>query len=136
LGRVGGAVRIGADEAFIFDNVRARHSKLSEVDFRKFLIGEEVRDWISTPTNWVYYPYADHSREPAKREFWTLRTVLRERATFQGVMADAGLDWTDYMQYTASTYKTNLSITLLLSQHIITSPSTMAAGYLIALRRW
>ncbi|MCK1578687.1 BREX-2 system adenine-specific DNA-methyltransferase PglX [Bradyrhizobium sp. 168] len=110
-GSIGGAVRIGADEAFMYDSVRLRNSFLPPSDFRVLMIGERVRDWSATSTEWVYYPYAGGSRDLAHREFWPLRTTLRERATFQGVMADAGLDWLEYMQHTAATYVTPLSIT-------------------------
>jgi hypothetical protein len=39
-----------------------------------------------------------------------LRTLLAARRTFQGVMADAGRTWWEYMQHTASAYATPLSI--------------------------
>jgi hypothetical protein len=74
------------------------------------VIGEEVRDWRASNTRWVFYPYTGASRDLARMEFWSLRVILRERATFQGVMVDAGLDWLDYMQHTAASYVTPLSI--------------------------
>jgi len=40
-----------------------------------------------------------------------MRTTLSNRRTFQGIMADAGLDWWEYMQHTATAYKSRLSIT-------------------------
>ena len=41
---------------------------------------------------------------------WPSRTLLANRATFQGVMADAGRAWWEYMQHTASAYSTPLGI--------------------------
>ena len=92
-GRIGGAVRIGADEAFMFNSVRRRYSLLSADEFRMLLIGEEVRDWSTHSNIWIYYPYTGGPRKSRPSAVLELRTVLRQRATFQGVMADAGLDW-------------------------------------------
>ncbi|MCZ2096658.1 MAG: hypothetical protein LC121_10400 [Anaerolineae bacterium] len=41
---------------------------------------------------------------------WPWKVTLANRSTFQGVMADSGLRWFDYMQHTASAYATELSI--------------------------
>src|SRR5262245_20542699 len=46
------------------------------------------------------------------RQLWLWRTPLANRATFQGTMEDAGLQWWEYMQHTPSAYSTPLSITL------------------------
>ena len=110
-GPIGGAVRTGADDAFSFDPVRFRHSRMPLDMFRGFLSGEEVRDWRAESSERVYYPYTDAPRTLAEIELWPWRTGLALRATFQGVMEDAGLRWTDYMQHTASTYRSALSIT-------------------------
>src|SRR5690606_23300600 len=61
---------------------------------------------------WVWYPYSnDAVSSIALRELWQWKTKLANRKTFQGIMADSGLRWFDYMQHTASAYKTPLSIT-------------------------
>ena len=49
-------------------------------------------------------------RTSIKQAIWPWRTTLANRSTFQGVMADAGLEWFDYMQHTPSAYRTPLSI--------------------------
>ena len=46
-----------------------------------------------------------------QRELWPWRYLLANRATFQGVMEDPGLQWWDYMQFTVSAYSQPLSIT-------------------------
>src|SRR5690606_22814897 len=108
---IGRAVRIGEEEAFIFNAPRMRHSRCEESEFRGFLLGEAIRDWSASVDLWVWYPYGgQRDKSAALRELWPWRTTLENRATFQGRMADAGLAWHDYMQHTASAYATPLSI--------------------------
>ncbi len=108
---IGGAVRTGADDAFGYDQVRFRHSCIPPDGFRWFLSGDEVRDWAAITSEHCYYPYAGVERKFAEKELWPWRTNLARRVTFQGIMEDAGLHWTDYMQYTAATYRSFMSIT-------------------------
>ena len=108
---IGRAVRIAEEEAFMFDSVRKRHSHATNEELRGFLLGEKIRDWQSSHEWWVWYPYCEASRESRiLRDLWQWRTTLENRSTFQGVMADAGLEWYEYMQHTASAYSTPLSI--------------------------
>lgn len=108
---IGRAVRIAEEDVFMFSSIRKQNSDIGPEEFRKFLIGEQIRDWGNAPDTWVWYPYfGDASRSTALREIWGWRTTLANRKTFQGVMADAGLRWFDYMQHTASAYVTPLSI--------------------------
>jgi hypothetical protein len=109
---IGRAVRIASEEVFTFTENRRRHSRCPEPEFRGILTGEDVRDWFGRAVDWVWYPYsATSSRSDMIRQFWPWRTLLANRATFEGVMADAGRDWWEYMQHTASAYATPLSIT-------------------------
>jgi hypothetical protein len=108
---IGRAVRIAQEEAFMFNEPRMRYSRCPMSEFRGFLLGEAIRDWSSSFDWWVWYPYFERSRESDMvRQLWYWRTVLANRATFQGIMADAGLQWYEYMQHTASAYRTPLSI--------------------------
>lgn len=108
---IGRAVRIAEEEVFMFDAVRLRHSPSPESEFRVFLLGEKVRDWNSAFDWWVWYPYfGDPSHSKMLACIWPWKSTLANRSTFQGVMADAGLKWYDYMQHTASAYRTPLSI--------------------------
>jgi hypothetical protein len=109
-GPIGGAVRTGADDLFRFGSSRRRNSSIPMKFFRNFLEGEGVRDWAAAADVMVYYPSADNDRVEVCRELWPWRTSLAKRATFQGIMEDAGLHWTDYMQHTESSYRTPLSI--------------------------
>ncbi|MCG5514076.1 BREX-2 system adenine-specific DNA-methyltransferase PglX [Ectothiorhodospira shaposhnikovii] len=109
---IGRAVRIAGEEIFMFSAVRKRQSMIDEKEFRGFLIGEQVRDWSNVHDTWVWYPYTERSSQSRMLDhLWTWRKTLAGRKTFQGVMADAGLRWFDYMQHTASAYKTPLSLT-------------------------
>lgn len=108
---IGRSIRAGADEAFMADDVRIRHSQAGSSEFRALVVGDEVRDWHCTTSGSIWYPYETTSATSAfLKEVWPLRSVLAQRATFQGIMADAGLQWWEYMQHTASAYRTPLSI--------------------------
>ncbi len=109
---IGRAVRIAQEDVFIFDRPTTRLLVCQREEFRGFLVGENVRDWTSVIKSWVWYPYYsdDADRSPMLRHLWQWRTTLRERVTFQGNMADAGLRWYEYQQHTASAYKTPLSL--------------------------
>ncbi|WP_259873160.1 BREX-2 system adenine-specific DNA-methyltransferase PglX [Dietzia cinnamea] len=110
---VGGSIRAGADEAFMrpnFGSLRFRGERFS----REFLMGDGVRDYSSEIHTRILYPYKYGSREldmgfPTE-SLWRMRALLADRATFQGKMADAGLEWFEYMQHTFKPYVTELSI--------------------------
>ena len=108
---IGRAVRIAEEESFIFDSVRLAHCRIRKEEFRGFLIGENLRDWASSVDTWVWYPYfAGRATSSALEELWQWRSTLAGRKTFQGVMADSGLQWFEYMQHTPSAYATRFSI--------------------------
>jgi hypothetical protein len=108
---VGRAVRIASEEIFMFTENRYRYSGCPATQFRGMLVGETVRDWSSWSDNLVWYPYAkDSASSDMIRQLWPWRTELAQRATFQGNMGDAGLEWWEYMQHTPSAYTTLLSI--------------------------
>ncbi|RLJ22031.1 BREX-2 system adenine-specific DNA-methyltransferase PglX [bacterium endosymbiont of Escarpia laminata] len=109
---IGRAVRIAEEEIFMFSAVRKRSSIIAEAEYRGFVFGEQLRDWGNDFNTWVWYPYFANAESSRMLEsLWGWRTVLANRKTFQGLMADAGLRWFDYMQHTASAYTTPLSIT-------------------------
>ncbi|MGW5881482.1 BREX-2 system adenine-specific DNA-methyltransferase PglX [Streptomyces koyangensis] len=109
---IGRAIRAGADEAYIRPLRTTYRTMADRRGLRPLMIGESVRDWGGTPEDSIWFPYASElQQEGLADELWPLRTPLTVRRTFQGNMADAGLHWWDYMQYTASAYKTSLSIT-------------------------
>ncbi|WP_102140890.1 BREX-2 system adenine-specific DNA-methyltransferase PglX [Mycobacterium hubeiense] len=109
---IGRAIRAGSDEAFI------RRANLprwkNDHHCLPVLLGEEIRDWIGSRNHRILYPYIFGSDELRTdfppQELWPLRTQLRERRTFQGIMEDAGLRWWEYMQHTSSAYSTETSI--------------------------
>lgn len=103
---IGGAIRAGADEAFMRPVSRAD----AERGLLPLVRGDVVRDWDHSPEESIWYPYRTSPRG-LRRELWRWREMLSQRRTFQGVMSDAGLHWSGYMQHTPSAYATPLSIT-------------------------
>jgi hypothetical protein len=108
---VGRGIRAGADEAFIRPSNWEARLPFPNAPTRRLVQGDGVRDWrIKTP-DIIIYPYAaDLDTAALERMLWAWREPLAKRATFQGFMADAGLQWWEYMQYTGSAYLTPLSI--------------------------
>jgi hypothetical protein len=113
---IGRAVRVGADEAFIRPSHSCRNRPVSANHTRPLVLGESLRDWGQHCTDVIYYPYDYGSSrlevQIAPPALWPWRTLLAQRRTFQGNMADAGLNWWCYMQHTASAYADQLSIAL------------------------
>lgn len=101
-GPIGGAVRVGADEAYL------RPIGSSDVQAKLPVVrGDGVRDWSAALDEDMLSPYAarsDEERDALTNDLWRWRTSLAARRTFSGSMADAGLRWFDYMQYTKGTY--------------------------------
>ncbi|MBO0923784.1 BREX-2 system adenine-specific DNA-methyltransferase PglX [Cellulomonas sp. zg-ZUI199] len=99
---IGGAIRAGADEVYMRPRLLASERSFKAFT-RPFVVGDGVRDWRSSATDQILFPY-DGSTLRSSSELdsilWPWRTTLARRGTFQGVMADAGLRWTDYMQFT------------------------------------
>jgi hypothetical protein len=109
---VGRGFRVGADEAYI----RPKRASLLNVTtfnaLKALLIGEVVRDWSAIPEEFIWFPYVPEiDINSFECELWPWRNLLANRRTFQGRMEDAGLQWWDYMQFTASAYSQPLSIT-------------------------
>ncbi|MER5891779.1 BREX-2 system adenine-specific DNA-methyltransferase PglX [Streptomyces sp. NPDC001876] len=109
---IGRAIRAGADEAYIrplratYRTVADRHG------LKPLMVGEIVRDWDAQPEESIWFPYAKQLKAgDLEADLWPLKRILELRRTFQGNMADAGLNWWDYMQFTASAHETPLSIT-------------------------
>ncbi|MHC6625777.1 BREX-2 system adenine-specific DNA-methyltransferase PglX [Streptomyces globosus] len=108
---IGRAVRVGADSAYLRPTRPSYQTFADRRGLRPFLTGDVVRDWRSTPEESIWFPYAtEFDTSGLTRELWAMRRLLEARGTFQGDMAAAGLHWWDYMQYTASAYRTPLSI--------------------------
>nr|WP_307795789.1 BREX-2 system adenine-specific DNA-methyltransferase PglX [Amycolatopsis sp. 195334CR] len=109
---IGRAIRAGADEAYIRPSRRTLQTVAETSALRPLMVGDVVRDWHAKPDEKIWYPYdAELTMAKLQAELWPLRTLLAARRTFQGDMEDAGLEWWDYMQHTASAYSTLLSIT-------------------------
>lgn len=113
---VGGSIRVGADDAFFRPPSTNRSAHIEQLKFtRELVLGENLRDFRFKPTLRILYPYEYGTRSiantPIPNWLWSWRSKLQHRKTFQGEMADAGLEWFEYMQHTWSTYATKLGIT-------------------------
>ncbi|WP_320065114.1 BREX-2 system adenine-specific DNA-methyltransferase PglX [Micromonospora sp. RTGN7] len=110
-GPIGRAVRIGSDDSFSRPRLIVHAEKSDPSRLRPIVRGEDVRDWRVCPAGLIWYPYLGDDAAPGlEDELWPLRSLLAARRTFQGVMADAGREWWEFMQHTSSAYTTPLSI--------------------------
>jgi hypothetical protein len=112
---VGRSIRAGADEAFLRPaEWKPRNAHLAS-RLRILVVGDGVRDWGFKAETAIFYPYVygtkDRLDDGLSLELWPMRALLAARGTFSGNMADAGLEWWEYMQHTSSAYTTPLSIT-------------------------
>ncbi|MFC8034198.1 BREX-2 system adenine-specific DNA-methyltransferase PglX [Streptomyces griseoincarnatus] len=108
---IGRAVRVGADSAYLRPLRSSYRTSADRSALRPFMTGDVVRDWHAEADESIWFPYTPgFDTSSLATELWPLRRLLQTRSTFQGDMAAAGLMWWDYMQYTASAYRTPLSI--------------------------
>ncbi|MEU5413480.1 BREX-2 system adenine-specific DNA-methyltransferase PglX [Streptomyces clavifer] len=108
---IGRAIRAGADEAYIRPLRPTFRTVTDRGALHPLIKGDIVRDWIASSEELIWYPYSNGiDLDDLRTDLWPLRAMLAARRTFQGDMADAGLGWWDYMQHTASAYKSPLSI--------------------------
>ncbi|MET8140192.1 BREX-2 system adenine-specific DNA-methyltransferase PglX [Sphaerisporangium sp. NPDC005288] len=107
---IGRAVRVGADDAFTRPFRATLHTRATPTLLKPLLSGGAIRDWAATPKEAIWYPYDPQVSHQLRDELWPWRRYLEERRTFQGNMADAGLTWWQYMQFTSSAYTSPLSI--------------------------
>lgn len=108
---VGGGIRAGSDDVYIRPRPLARERGIASY-VRRCVIGESLRDWVDQGTDHILFPYSSdlESTDALDAALWTWRATLANRATFQGVMADAGLRWSDYMQFTRWSVRAGMSI--------------------------
>lgn len=108
---IGRAVRVGADAAYLRPLRTTYRTTADRRALLPFMTGDVVRDWRAEPDEAIWFPYAANFKvDELARELWPMRRLLEARSTFQGDMAAAGLQWWEYMQYTASAYRTPLSL--------------------------
>lgn len=98
---IGGAIRAGADEVFMRPRPLASERSVRD-QLREFVVGDGLRDFVNRSEERILFPYDGDLRpsDALDETLWPWRTALARRATFQGVMADAGLRWSEYMQFT------------------------------------
>ncbi len=111
---IGRGVRIALENVFVcHDELEVLRRSFDPSHCLAHFRGRHIRDWSSMSSERAWFPYmlsdggvdASLSKEEWSGDFrslWRFRTSLANRATFQGVMADAGLEWFEYMQFTKS----------------------------------
>ncbi|GAA0245434.1 BREX-2 system adenine-specific DNA-methyltransferase PglX [Actinomadura nitritigenes] len=108
---IGRAIRTGADEAYVRPG-EGKYRSFESAFIRPLVTGDVVREWSVTPKSLILFPSLEEGKKGVLQTvLWPLRRLLQARRTFQGDMADAGLAWWDYMQFTPSAYSTPLFIT-------------------------
>jgi hypothetical protein len=119
---IGRGARMGSDSVLVLPAANMRRMTGSDSWWRPILTGDTLRDWSIGDYDFAFFPYDPENGLKARNEeqlresgpfphLWKFRTLLGARATFQGHIKDAGLDWFEYMQYTPSANRTPLSIT-------------------------
>lgn len=114
---IGRAARTGQDDILAMPPRVTNYRKSDKSLWRPLLTGEGVRDWSLQTDDLVWFPYDPDNNlkvldldDSATRHLWPWKKKLESRATFQGKMSDAGLQWYEYMQYTPSANRTPLAI--------------------------
>ncbi|MGK0716484.1 BREX-2 system adenine-specific DNA-methyltransferase PglX [Leucobacter sp. W1153] len=111
-GAIGGAIRAGADDIFIRPRMNSALENVASCS-KPFVQGESLRDWTNSGTSRILFPYDSDlaAGESLDGVLWRWRTLLAKRSTFQGFMADAGLRWSEYMQFTRWSVRAPILIT-------------------------
>jgi hypothetical protein len=119
---IGRAARIALEAVFLVDSpIHVSRSGMAPAHFTSHYRGAGIRDWYALSYELVWFPYSipDGLRRvvPGSKEWaqdlnvlWRYRTPMAQRATFQGVMKDAELEWYEYMQFTRSLVATDQQI--------------------------
>ena len=127
---IGRSIRTGDDEAFIADpDVFQRHGVSEALLTRRIISGDELRNWALLPGPSIIFPYdtttwialreSDPTLAKALRWLWPLRTILKNRATFDGTIGTSRAQWFEYQQHTASAYAPVATIAF---AHVATHP--------------
>ena len=87
---IGYTGQTNSDEAFLTSTDVARRNLILTNDYRPFLTGEKVRDYLAEPVTIGLFPYCQGELQPLNarsslgRWLWPMRTSLGNRATFVG----------------------------------------------------
>lgn len=107
-----------ADEVMLAPHASFSRRQVEDVCVRPLVLGDLVRDWTVSATDFVIFPYADEKllnpedHVGMARWLWPARSVLGARATF-GKMTyfEEGRPWWEWHQVTLERLRTPLSIT-------------------------
>jgi hypothetical protein len=96
---IGYSVITGEDEAFAYSHPLAAWVRERFTSTRPFLIGDQIRDWVATPSAHVLFPVSasmESRDELANYSIWALRDVLRRGLMFSKTKEQRGLSWFDF----------------------------------------
>jgi hypothetical protein len=119
IAAIGRTVSTQGDDVFV-QPIDARHRlRLNAEQLRSLVIGENVRDWIVSPTQLVVFPYdstfqpiVDDNAHPLLRFLWPTRSVLANTFMFgKKTKVQVGMRWFEFGQFIPDRLRTPLSIT-------------------------
>lgn len=109
------------DDAFLATPPVQRRRNISSETLRPMVLGDGLRDYVSTPELQAIFPYSttftpldvsETSHAEIYRAMWPYRTNLSNNVMFgRMTKIEAGLKWTEYGRLTSSKLATPLSIT-------------------------
>jgi len=112
---IGRTTHTGLDDVYYASEHSLRSRNLREGSV-PLVIGEDVRDFIVSPSTWTLFPYDSegYPRQltvPELRHFWGYRTVLRNRMDFGQLPEERGLRWFDHSMFFGERFRAPLSLT-------------------------
>ena len=104
----------GEDDFYVGAASTLRRWAVPEANVRRFVEGDQLRDWSNSAVAAVLYPY-DHDANPQavrqiERRAWVCRTGLLERRMFQKTHVERGLEAWEFAICSVSKSRTPLSI--------------------------
>lgn len=98
---VGFMIVTGEDELFVRDSIAPfKRSAPSATSFRRFVAGDSVRDWGTSPVRTAIYEYNSAGRHDSDSGlndyFWPVRALMRPSIFFGKTKEQRGLNWREY----------------------------------------
>jgi hypothetical protein len=104
----------GEDDFYVGAASTLRRWAVPEANVRRFVEGDQLRDWSNSAVAAVLYPYDNDANPQAVRQIerraWVCRTGLLERRMFQKTHVERGLEAWEFAICSVSKSRTPLSI--------------------------
>ncbi|MCC9608565.1 BREX-2 system adenine-specific DNA-methyltransferase PglX [Blastopirellula sp. JC732] len=116
---IGRTASTQGDDIYVNPPNTMRRSMLSTNEHRRYVSGDEVRDWHTESGDHLVFPYKDDGKPISDslahlslRFLWQSRTTLANTLMFGGkTKVQAGMKWFEYGQWLPHRFRTPLSIT-------------------------